>query len=97
MEILTQYILRHGKGMPGVRRGLEPPLLTTMQTQFPANTFNPMNTDDNVDFGKDKRLDTSNADKLPSVTIFTASSRNSLVYRPFGILSIFTPPSWLLT
>ena len=33
----------------------------------------------------------------PSVTIFTASSRNSFVYRPFGILPIFTPPSWFLT
>ena len=33
----------------------------------------------NVDFGKDKRFDISNADKPPSATIFTASSRNSLV------------------
>jgi hypothetical protein len=48
----------------------------------------------NVDFGKDKRLEISSTDKPPSVAIFTASSRNSFVYRPFGTLSIFTPPSW---
>jgi hypothetical protein len=45
-----------------------------------------------VDFGKDKRLEISSTDKLPFVAIFTASSRNSFVYRPLGILAIFTPP-----
>jgi len=38
--------------MPGVRRGLVPPLLTTTQTQSPANTFNPMNTDGNAVIGQ---------------------------------------------
>jgi hypothetical protein len=50
----------------------------------------------NVDFGKDKRFETSCTGKPPSVAIFTASSRNSFVYRALGILSISTPPSWFL-
>jgi hypothetical protein len=50
----------------------------------------------NVDFGKDKRFEISGTDKPPSAAIFTASSRNSFVYRPLGILSILTPPSSFL-
>jgi hypothetical protein len=33
----------------------------------------------NIDFGKDRRLDTFSMDKPSSVTTFTASSRNSFV------------------
>lgn len=49
-----------------------------------------------VDFGNDNRFPTSDTDKPPSVTNLTASSLNSLVYAPLGILSISTPPSLLI-
>jgi hypothetical protein len=43
--------------------------------------------------GNDSRQAASGNDKLPSNTIFTASSRNTVVYRPCGISFILTPPS----
>jgi len=46
----------------------------------------------NVDGGKGSRRAASGNDMLSSVTISTASSRNSFVYLPCGIPFILTPP-----
>ncbi len=50
-----------------------------------------------VDGGRDKRRLASRKDNLSSVTSFTASSRNSFVYLPWGIPFMRTPPSVYFT
>ncbi len=54
-------------------------------TQFPI-----------VEGGNDNHRPASGNVSPPSVTSFTASSRNSFVYVPFGILFISTPPFSIL-
>ena len=46
-----------------------------------------------VDGGKDNRRPASGTDILSSITSFTVSSRNSLLYLPWGPLFNLTPPS----
>src|SRR5450756_630755 len=50
-----------------------------------------------VDGGRDNRRAASGNDNFSSVTSFIASSRNSLLYFPFGTLCILTPPSLYFT
>jgi hypothetical protein len=46
-----------------------------------------------VDGASDNRLPASGIDNPPSTTSLTASSLNSFVYLPYGILYFLTPPS----
>src|SRR4030042_3012704 len=50
-----------------------------------------------VDGGNESRRPASGTDSLPSITSFTASSRNSLLYLPWGPLFNLTPPSLYFT
>jgi hypothetical protein len=50
-----------------------------------------------VDGGNESRRPASGTDSLSSVTSFTASSRNSLLYLPWGPLFNLTPPSFYFT